>query len=178
MSGKQLTLKECLDQFGFAQLSEPEGLDVIDIDQFQLRNTEERARDNGVNDIPPFLQLRLHTFGHFLYEKYMLKDWPDAVFNKYLIWDGVDKDNQGWHTDMFESYDVFLLYYLDDTAPETGGSINFKWKNEEGISEELSFQPTAGDLFMISNKRGFWHKAGQSSIQRRVCSFDFNTNDS
>jgi len=159
---------------GYVKLREAEGLTLIGADNFKLLNTEERARDNGEQDVDPLLATKLDMFGQYLYNKYILPEWPKAVFNKYLIWDGVDKDNQGWHTDMFEKYDVFFLYYLDDTFAETGGNIDFKWNK----SETISFQPKAGDLFMVSNIRGFWHKAGQSSIQRRVCSFDFNTNNS
>jgi len=85
------------------------------------------------------------------------------------VWDGVDKDNQGWHTDMFEGYDLFFLYYFDNTYLETGGAVQFKY----GDCEE-SFQPIAGDLFLVNNGKKFWHKATPSSIQRRVASFDFN----
>lgn len=87
------------------------------------------------------------------------------------MWDGVDKDNQGWHTDMFEDYDIFFLYYLDHTYKESGGAINFKWDGDC----VASYQPIAGDLFMISNLRGFWHKADDTKIKRRVCSFDYST---
>ena len=87
------------------------------------------------------------------------------------MWDGVDKDNQGWHTDMFEDYDIFFLYYLDHTYKESGGAINFKWDGDR----VASYQPIAGDLFMISNLRGFWHKADDTKIKRRVCSFDYST---
>ena len=110
-------------------------------------------------------------FGQHLYQTYILPEWPEAIFNKYLIWDGVDKDNQGWHTDMFEDYDVFFLYYLDHTYKESGGAINFKWDGDK----TASYQPIAGDLFLVSNIRGFWHKADDTKIKRRLCSFDFST---
>lgn len=156
---------------GFVKLHEPGGLDIINIDMFRLLNVEERQRDNGEKDVPQELSRRLHTFGNYLYQKYILPEWPEATYNKFIVWEGVDKDNQGWHTDMFEEYDVFFLYYLDDTFEETGGSINFKWDGEH----TASFQPKAGDLFMVSNKRGFWHRAESSEITRRVASFDYNT---
>ena len=144
---------------------------MIKINEHKLLNTEERARDNGKEDVDVLLRNKLNMFGQYLHQKYILPEWPDAVFNKYLVWDGVDKDNQGWHTDMFEDYDVFFLYYLDHTYRETGGAINFKW---DGDKTE-SYQPVAGELFMISNIRGFWHKADSTKITRRVCSFDYST---
>ena len=66
---------------------------------------------------------------------------------------------------------IFFLYYLDHTYKESGGAINFKWDGDC----VASYQPIAGDLFMISNLRGFWHKADDTKIKRRVCSFDYST---
>jgi len=156
---------------GFVKFNEPEGLDLIKIDQYKLLNTEERSRDNGEKDISEELNRKLQVFAYYLKTKYIDAYWQEAVFNKFLIWDGVDKDNQGWHTDIFEGYDLFLLYYFDDTFSETGGSINFKWKN----NQTESFQPKKGDLFLVNNTRGFWHRADSTIITRRVASFDFNT---
>jgi hypothetical protein len=106
--------------------------------------------------------------------KYILPEWPNARYNKFLVWDGVDADNQGWHTDMFEGYDIFFLYYFDTQKPETGGSINFKWYNKDGAEETAHFYPQAGDLFMVNNCRGFWHRAGSTQITRRLASFDYS----
>ena len=156
---------------GYVKFYEPDGIDLIKINDNRLLNTEERARDNGKEDIDYLLANKLNLFGQHLHTNYILPEWPEAVFNKYLVWDGVDKDNQGWHTDMFEDYDVFFLYYLDHTYKESGGAINFKWDGDC----TASYQPMAGDLFMISNLRGFWHKADDTKIKRRVCSFDYST---
>lgn len=156
---------------GYVKLSEPQGLELIKLDEFRLLNVEERQRDNGEKDVSPLLTARMNTFGQFLYQKYILPEWPEATYNKFLVWDGVDKDNQGWHTDMFEEYDVFFLYYFDDSNEETGGAINFKWDGDQ----TASYQPKAGDLFMVSNKRGFWHRADDTMITRRVASFDYTT---
>jgi hypothetical protein len=158
---------------GFVKFSEPEALDLIKIDQFKLINVEERTRDNGVKDVPLELTKRMEAFAFYLKEKYITPEWSNAKYNKFLVWDGVDRDNQGWHTDMFEDYDVFFLYYMDDTFEETGGAINFKWGSLEGSEETATFQPKAGDLFLVSNLRGFWHKADSTKIVRRVASFDF-----
>lgn len=154
---------------GFVRFNVPEGLDIIKDKEFKLLNVEERARDNGVKDIPAELSLRLNTFAQYIKAAYVDPEWPDAVYNKFIIWEGVDRDNQGWHTDMFEGYDIFFLYYLTDNSPETGGQIEFKWKDGQDI-----YYPKAGELYMVNNCRGFWHKAGSSSITRRVASFDFN----
>lgn len=159
---------------GFIKFAEPGGLDLINVSQFKLLNTEERSRDNGEKDISPELKERMSMFAQYLTHKYILPEWPDATYNKFLIWDGVDADNQGWHTDMFEGYDIFFLYYFDTQHPETGGSINFKWRNADGADETAQFYPQAGDLFMVNNCRGFWHRAESTKITRRVASFDFN----
>jgi hypothetical protein len=161
-------VKQILEK-GYYELYEPEGLGLINIDQFKLLNVEERSRDNGVKDIPKELSDRLNTFAQYIKIKYIDPNWDTAVYNKFIVWDGVDRDNQGWHTDMFEGYDLFLLYYLDDTKKETGGGIQFKWKDGEE-----HFQPRVGSLFLVNNCRGFWHRAESTSITRRVASFDFN----
>lgn len=158
---------------GFVKFEEPEALDLIRIDEFKLINVEERTRDNGIKDVPDELTRRLQTVALYLREKYIAPEWPNARYNKFLVWDGVDRDNQGWHTDMFEDYDIFFLYYFDDTFKETGGSINFKWGTLDDNEQTASFQPKAGDLFMVNNLRGFWHRADSTQITRRVASFDF-----
>lgn len=169
-----MQIKHYIETKGYYKLSEPSALNLINVNEFKLLNTEERSRDNGIKDVNPELSNRLTTFAYYLKEKYIDPNWPDATYNKFIIWDGVDRDNQGWHTDMFENYDVFFLYYLDDTASDTGGSINFKWGSLEGNEQTSSYQPKAGDLFLVSNARGFWHRAESTSITRRVASFDFN----
>tara|TARA_B110000285_G_scaffold207263_1_gene246478 strand:- start:301 stop:828 length:528 start_codon:yes stop_codon:yes gene_type:complete len=167
--------KHDIETKGFYKLSEQEALDLIRIDEFRLLNTEERSRDNGQSDVNPELAERLQTFGQYLKFKYILPNWPDAEYNKFIVWDGVDKDNQGWHTDMFEDYDIFFLYYFDNSEPKTGGAINFKWGSLDGDPQTAAYYPKAGDLFAVSNHRGFWHKAESTSITRRVASFDFTT---
>lgn len=158
---------------GFVKLFEPEALELIRINEFKLINVEERTRDNGINDVPEELANRLTTFAFYLKTKYIDPEWSNSKYNKFIVWDGVDRDNQGWHTDMFENYDIFFLYYMDDTFEETGGSINFKWGTLEDKEETASFQPKAGDLFMVNNLRGFWHRADSTTITRRVASFDY-----
>lgn len=161
-------LKNILER-GYHKLSEPDGLELIDINRFKLLHVEERSRDNGAADVSPDLSSRLNLFAQYLKEKYINPLWPNAVYNKFIVWEGVDKDNQGWHTDLFEGYDIFMLYYFDDTEESTGGAIEFKWKDDQ-----VSYHPKAGDLFIVNNCRGFWHRATSSTITRRVASFDFN----
>jgi hypothetical protein len=158
---------------GYVKLSVPEGLDIIKLHEFKLLNVEERSRDNTINDVHPELARRLTAFANYLKFEYITPEWTDAVYNKFIVWEGVDKDNQGWHTDMFEQYDVFFLYYFDDMDESTGGSINFKWGQLQGEEQTAKYYPKAGDLFMVNNMRGFWHKAESCSVKRRVASFDF-----
>ena len=65
---------------GYVKLREAEGLALIGADNFKLLNTEERARDNGEQDVDPLLATKLDMFGQYLYNKYILPEWPKAVF--------------------------------------------------------------------------------------------------
>lgn len=168
-------IKEQLEKKGFYQLSEVDGIKLINLNNFRLLNVEERNRDNGEKDLPKELNHKLSVFSTYLKTKYIDPIWTNNKFLKFNVWDGVDKDNQGWHTDMFEDYDVFFLYYYDDSHEETGGAIQFKWK-EDGEFRVFSHQPKSGDLFLVSNARGFWHRAESTTVQRRVMSFDFQVN--
>lgn len=156
---------------GYVKFYEPGISDLVALDEHTLTNTEERQRDNGEKDIEPILHQRLTVIGSYLHTKYIKPTYPKAEYQYYNVWNGVDKDNQGWHTDFMEGYDLFFLYYFDTTKEETGGNISFR--HDKG---EDTFQPVKGDLFLVSNERGFWHKAGDTKIQRRVASFNFKTN--
>ena len=156
---------------GYVKFYEPGISDLVALDEHTLTNTEERQRDNGEKDIDPILHQRLTVIGSYLHTKYIKPTYPKAEYQYYNVWNGVDKDNQGWHTDFMEGYDLFFLYYFDTTKEETGGNISFR--HDKG---EDTFQPVKGDLFLVSNERGFWHKAGYTKIQRRVASFNFKTN--
>lgn len=157
---------------GYYEFYEPDGVDIIEPDKFKLLNVEERGRDNGINDVSPELARRLETVAFHFKQKYVDPIWPNAKYNKFIIWEGIDRDSEGWHSDMFEGYDIFFLYYLDDTFPETGGAVQFKWNTEQGTGE-ASIQPKRGTLVMVNNCRGFWHRAVRTSIRRRIASFDF-----
>lgn len=167
-----LTVRQNIETKGFFKFYEPMGVSLIGLNNFKLLNVEERNRDNGEKDLPSILQKRLNVFASHLKVTYIDAYWENSKFLKYTAWDGVDRDNQGWHTDMFEKYDLFFLFYYDDTFPETGGAIHFKWK-ENGEFKTDFIQPKAGDLILVSNARGFWHRADSTTIQRRVISFDY-----
>jgi hypothetical protein len=156
---------------GYVKFYEPGISDLVALDEHTLTNTEERQRDNGEKDVDPILHQRLTVVGSYLHTKYIKPTYPKSEYQYYNVWNGVDKDNQGWHTDFMEGYDLFFLYYFDTTKEETGGNISFR--HDKG---EDTFQPVKGDLFLVSNERGFWHKAGDTKIQRRVASFNFKTN--
>ena len=156
---------------GYVKLYEPGINDLIEIDDYTLLNNEDRLRDNSRTDVNTFLRQKLDVVHTFLHQKYIKPTYPNSECTYWNIWDGVDRDNEGWHTDFMEGYDIFFLYYFDTTKEETGGHISFKWENGE-----VQFQPVKGDLFLVSNKRGFWHKAGATDITRRVASFNFKTN--
>ena len=156
---------------GYVKFYEPGISDLVSLDKHTLTNTEERQRDNGEKDIDPLLHQRFTVIGSYLHTKYIKPTHPKSEYLYYNVWNGVDKDNQGWHTDFMEGYDLFFLYYFDTTKEETGGNISFR--HDKG---EDTFQPVKGDLFLVSNERGFWHKAGDTKIQRRVASFNFKTN--
>lgn len=169
-----LSIREQVEKYGFCELYEPDMVELLQLEKYRLLNTEERNRDNGKLDLSEDLNFAMNVGAQYIKNTYVEPYWKNAQFLKYTVWDGVDRDNQGWHTDMFEEYDIFFLFYNDDTAEETGGAIQFKYK-EDGVFVEKSFQPKAGSLFCVSNARGFWHRAESTSIQRRVVSFDFIT---
>ena len=97
---------------GYCQFSEPAILDLVKLDEFKLLNTEERQRDNGEKDVNQELNSRLSIVAQYLHQKYILPTYPNSQYTYYTVWDGVDKDNQGWHTDFMEGYDIFFLYYF------------------------------------------------------------------
>lgn len=171
-----MNIRKEIETKGFVEFFEPEIFDIVDLESYNLINTEERNRDNNKRDLPSELSFKLDVVANFLKTKYVDPYWTNNKFYKFTVWNGVDKDNQGWHTDMFEDYDIFFLCYYDDTAVETGGSIQFKWKDGDEFKTAV-FQPKKGSVFLVSNDRGFWHRAESTSITRRVVSFDFIANE-
>ena len=88
--------------------------ELVDLDEYTLLNTEERQRDNGEKDVNPFLHQKMTVVGKYLHEKFIKPTYKNSEYMYYNVWDGVDKDNQGWHTDFMEGYDLFFLYFLQD----------------------------------------------------------------
>jgi hypothetical protein len=163
---------------GYVKFNEPDGLDLIRPDEFTLANCSERYRDNGREALPKELGDRLNAFGNYLKTKYIDQLWPEAEFDNFIMWEGVDKDVTGWHTDIFEGYDVFFLYYFDPQSAETGGSVNFKWGTLEDNEQTAQYYPQPGDLFLINNHdRGFWHRGEYSQVRRRMSCFEFVVGD-
>ena len=168
-----------MDQFlrdfhenGFVQLSEPGLLDLIKIDEFKLLNVEERLRDNGEKDVSPELTKRLKSAAVYLQTKYLDEHFKNPKLTKFLVWQGVDYDNRNWHTDCFEGMDLFFLFYYDTMSEETKGGIEFR-----AGDRYWTVYPKAGDLFLVNNARGFFHRAQACDILRRVSSFDFVVDD-
>ena len=108
---------------GYCQFSEPDIQALVKLQEFTLLNTEERQRDNGEKDVDAVLDERLTAVARYLHQKYIVPTYPNSEYTYYTVWDGVDNDNQGWHTDFMEGYDLFFLYYFDDAQEDTGGAI-------------------------------------------------------
>lgn len=153
---------------GYAQFSEPELADLIDVNGFEMEYTEEMLRDNGREDLPAVIAKQLDTVAYLLRTKYVDAAFPKNDFVKYIIWEGVDADSALWHTDCFEGMNCFFLLYFDDMAEETGGAVHFKWADGE-----QTFYPKRGDCFFLNQSPGFFHRAEKATIPRRQASFDF-----
>lgn len=167
-------VRKQLEEKGFVQINEPGLVEIIDLDNFILKNQEERLRDNGEEDVAPELRKRFETVAHTLKARYVDEVYGSSEYVKFIVWEGVDYDNQHWHTDYFEGYNSFFLMYFDDQSEETGGAIRFKWGNTD--AETATFYPKRGDVFWVSNKRGYFHRADPVTpgTRRRAASFDFN----
>ena len=94
------------------RFSEPHALELIKLEEFTLVNTEERQRDNGEKDVDPKLNERLNLFGHYLHQKYVVPTYPKSEFTYYNVWDGVDKDNQGWHIQILWKTMIYFSYTI------------------------------------------------------------------
>jgi len=153
---------------GFVVLHEPELVELLDIDSFQMKYTEEMLRDNTIEDLPAHINKQLELIAHTLKTKYIDEMFEESSFVKYILWEGVDADSAAWHNDGFEGMNAFFLLYLDDQNESTGGDVHFKW----GDNEETIY-PKRGDLVLLNQAPGFFHRAEKASILRRQASFDF-----
>ena len=62
-------------------------------------------------------------------------------------------------------------YYFDDMKKDTGGAVHFK----HGKIEETVY-PKRGDIIVLNQAQGYFHRAEQATIKRRQASFDFVLN--
>jgi len=153
---------------GFVFLRGENVADLIDVDSFKLKYNEEMLRDNSKNDLPSNVKMQMDIVAEYLKTKYLDRMFDEANFVKYILWEGVDADTAMWHNDGFEGMNAFFLLYFDDQDEETGGVVAFKW---EGGEE--TFYPKRGDLILLNQAAGFFHRADKASITRRQASFDF-----
>jgi len=152
---------------GFTRFFRPDLVDLVDGD-FLLVHTEEMLRDNFKEDLPSHVNAQLTIIANVLQMDYMNQGFDHNQFVKYIFWEGVDADSGAWHNDGFEGMNYFFLLYFDNMAESTGGAVHFKY----GQNEETFF-PQRGDLFLLNQNSGFFHRAEKASITRRQASFDF-----
>lgn len=155
---------------GYAKFEEKELSKMIDIDKVQFHFHEERLRDNFKDNLPKDVMMQMETAKVYLTEKYINPYFNKSEFMNYVVWEGVDADSSLWHNDGFEGGNVFFLFYFDDQFPETGGEVQFKWPGEGNID---TYYPKKGDLMLLNQAPGFFHRASKSKIQRRLASFTY-----
>lgn len=153
---------------GFVLLRDENAADLIDVDSFELKYNEEMLRDNSENDLPSNVKKQMDIVAEHIKTKYLDRMFETANFIKYILWEGVDADTALWHNDGFEGMNAFFLLYFDNQTEESGGVVAFKW---EGGEE--TFYPKRGDLILLNQAPGFFHRADKASITRRQASFDF-----
>lgn len=159
---------------GYAKFSEPDLVKMISVEDVDFVYHEERLRDNFRDGFPPHVVQQMDLANAYLTEKYIDKLSQDHEFMNYVIWEGVDKDSGLWHNDGFEGGNVFFLFYFDQQFPESGGEIQFKWPGEGNID---TYYPKPGDLMLLNQSSGFFHRASKSKIQRRLCSWTYHVKD-
>lgn len=153
---------------GFAKLAEPGLVDLVDADAFGLEHTEEMLRDNMAEDLPDLINKQLEMVSRILKSKYIDDAFTESKFVRYIMWEGVDADSANWHNDGFEGMNVFFLMYFDDMHESTNGAVHFKYPGGEE-----TFYPKRGDVFVLNQSPGFFHRAEKATVQRRQASFDF-----
>ncbi len=84
----------------------------------------------------------------------------------------VDEGSRKWHNDSVTGHNMTFLYYVDTMYEEQGGSIAVRNNQIGGEEYPKTHYPAAGELFIVSQKQGFDHKAGLPKILRRVLCVD------
>lgn len=155
---------------GYAYFREEELAKMIDIDDVEFHYHEERLRDNFRDNLPEEVVTQMEMARTYLTQKYIDPTFKDNEFMNYVIWEGVDADSGIWHNDGFEGGNVFFLFYFDDQHPATGGEVQFKWPGEGNID---TYYPKKGDLMLLNQTPGFFHRASKSTIPRRLASWTY-----
>jgi hypothetical protein len=159
---------------GYAKFTEIDLADMIDIDKVVFHYHEERLRDNFKDNLPAEVVDQVELAKTYLTNKYIDPVFPNSEFMNYVIWEGVDADSGIWHNDGFEGGNVFFLFYFDDQFPESDGEVQFKWPGEGNID---TYYPKKGDLMILNQSPGFFHRASKSKITRRLASFTYYVKD-
>ena len=156
---------------GFVKFHDEDLASIVDIDGFEMKYTEEMLRDNNAFDLPENINKQLELMAISLKSNYVDEMFDESEFTKYILWEGVDVDSAAWHNDGFEGMDAFFLVYFDNMKEETGGAVHFK----RGDIEKTVY-PQRGDIILVNQAQGYFHRAEQATIKRRQASFDFVLN--
>jgi hypothetical protein len=158
---------------GYAHFYEPELASMINVDDVDFVYHQERLRDNFRDGFSKQVVQQMDLATAYLTEKYIDKISNDYEFMNYVIWEGTDADSSLWHNDGFEGGNVFFLMYFDDQKEESGGEVQFKWPG----GGPDTYYPRKGDVMILNQTSGFFHRASKSGITRRNSSFTFNVKD-
>ena len=163
--------KDWLEDFntkGFVVFQSKPLVNLIDIDGFSMKYEGEMLRDNNAEDLPELINRQLEMAAVILQEDFINEMFEESEFIKYIVWEGVDADSAAWHNDGFEGMNAFFLIYFDDMSEETGGAVHFK----RGEIENTVY-PKRGDLILLNQAQGYFHRAEKATIPRRQASFDY-----
>lgn len=155
---------------GYAKFSEPELASMVDIDKVVFHYHEERLRDNFKDNLPTDVVAQMERVKAYITQKYIDVGFTDYEFMNYVIAEGVDADSGIWHNDGFEGGSAFFLFYFDDQFEETDGEIEFRWPQ----GGHAKYYPKKGDLILLNQTPGFFHRASKSKITRRLASITYN----
>jgi hypothetical protein len=159
---------------GYAKFSEIDLANMVDIDKVVFHYHEERLRDNFKDNLPVEVVKQMELVKVYLTQKYIDAAFKNYEFMNYVVAEGVDADSSIWHNDGFEGGSVFFLFYFDDQHEETAGEVEFRWPN----GGHAKYYPKKGDLILLNQTPGFFHRASKSKIPRRLSSFTYNVEHS
>lgn len=143
------------------------GLDLLDLDKFNIQNVEV-LDDPDLGSFTDTEHNLILDFVSAVSTVYVAPAYPLHQVKYYAVWDGVDFGSTVWHNDKAEGFDFNCLFYYDNTNPIVGGQIEFK-----SLLGEVCIYPKAGDLVFINQDTKFKHRASRSTQPRRVASIEF-----